>query len=146
VLGSCDHLCDQPRLLKRPKRQAYQAVIDAYAAGDDQRAYAVEEELAKVEIELRPAPRRVEAAEQVARAARVDSPPSAASGNVCALDHLTQHSILRGWVAPGDVAPDQEGLGLVALVVRAVETEVRNWASMQLSQLAECGCGGYLRA
>ncbi len=52
------------------------------------------------------------------------SQTSAASGNVCALDHLTQHAILRVPVAPGDVAPDQEGLGLVALVVRAVETEV----------------------
>jgi hypothetical protein len=36
--------------------------------------------------------------------------------------------------------PDQEGLGQVALVVRAVEAEVAqrvNWASMRLSQLAE---------
>jgi hypothetical protein len=40
------------------------------------------------------------------------------------LTNLTQHSILRVPVAPGDVAPDQEGLGFVALVVRAVETEV----------------------
>jgi hypothetical protein len=73
----------------------------------------------------------------------------AASGNVCVLDHLRQHSILRVPVAPGDVAPDQEGLGLVAVVVRAVETEVAQrgeLASMRLSQLAECGSGGYLRA
>jgi len=50
------------------------------------------------------------------------------------------HSILRVPVVPGDGVPDQEGLGQVALVVRAVEAEVAqrvNWASMRLSQLAE---------
>ncbi len=33
---------------------------------------------------------------------------SAASGNGCALDHLTQHSILRMPVVPGDGAPVTE--------------------------------------
>ena len=64
---------------------------------------------------------------------------SAASGNVCALDHLTQHSILRVPVAPGDVAPDQEGLGPVALVVHAVETEVAQRGELGLDAVEPAG-------
>jgi len=55
------------------------------------------------------------------------------------LDHLTQHSILRVPVAPDDVAPDQEGLGLVALVVRAVETEVAQRGELGLDAVEPAG-------
>jgi len=55
------------------------------------------------------------------------------------LDHLTQHAILRVPVAPGDAAPDQEGLGLVAVVVGAVETEVAQRGELGLDAVAPAG-------
>jgi hypothetical protein len=50
--------------------------------------------------------------------------PSAASGNVCALDELAEGSVVGVAVAPDDIAADHARLGVVGGVVGAVECEV----------------------